>query len=69
MDGKQKQILRQIKTEVSEIFERDFSGHDMKHTLRVYENAMCNAKAEKADLFLVGLTALLHDVDDFEYFL
>ena len=47
-----------------EAFENDFSGHDFFHTLRVYNMAMKIAEKEGADLTIVGLSALLHDVDD-----
>lgn len=49
---------------VEEFFARDFSGHDYFHTLRVYHMATRIATAEQADLQIVQLAALLHDVDD-----
>ena len=49
---------------VKNVFESDFSGHDYFHTLRVFNMAMRLAREEEADLKIVGLSALLHDVDD-----
>lgn len=49
---------------VKMIFESDFSGHDYFHTLRVFNMAIVIGEKEGADLEIVGLSALLHDVDD-----
>ena len=49
---------------VKKIFENDFSGHDYFHTLRVFKMATHIATEEKANLEIVQLAALLHDVDD-----
>ena len=49
---------------VKKLFEHEYSGHDVFHTLRVYKTALQIAKSEKADLEIVVFGALLHDVDD-----
>lgn len=49
---------------VKTAFQDDYSGHDYFHTLRVYKMATKLAEQERANLIIVQLAALLHDVDD-----
>ena len=57
-------IIEKALSYVKAFFENEFSGHDYFHTLRVFRLATHIATAEKADLKIVQLAALLHDVDD-----
>ena len=49
---------------VEAFFSKEFSGHDYFHTFRVFKMATHIAQEEQADLEIVQLAALLHDVDD-----
>jgi len=51
---------------VKSVLEGDSSGHDWWHIHRVRNLALMIAKSEGADLFVVELAALLHDIDDWK---
>ena len=57
-------MIENAKKFIKEIFSGDSSGHDYYHTIRVYKLATQIAQQEKADVNIVQLAALLHDVDD-----
>lgn len=57
-------IIEDAISYVERVFASDFSGHDAFHTMRVYRLAGAIAERERADAFIVRLSALLHDVDD-----
>ena len=59
-----KKIIDDALAFVRNTFQDDFSGHDYFHTLRVYKMAVRIAEQENADVTIVSLAALLHDVDD-----
>lgn len=42
-------------------------GHDWFHIERVFKNAILISKDEKADVFVVSLAALLHDIADAKF--
>ena len=58
------QLVQNTTKFIKEIFQNDFSGHDFFHSMRVYRTAINIAEAEHADMQVVALAALLHDVDD-----
>lgn len=57
-------MIEEAKAFAQSIFEGDASGHDFDHTMRVFRMAGRLAREENADLQVVQLAALLHDVDD-----
>ena len=60
------QIIEKALCYVEEYFKNESSGHDYFHTLRVYKMAKHISKEEQANMKVVLLAALLHDVDDFK---
>ncbi|MBO6046577.1 MAG: HD domain-containing protein [Erysipelotrichaceae bacterium] len=58
------QMIQNTINYITDYFKDDYSGHDLDHTLRVYRMAQTLAAKENADLLIVSLAALLHDVDD-----
>lgn len=59
-------LLAKTAVFVRSLLESDSSGHDWWHIHRVRKMALVIARSEGADLFLVELSALLHDVDDWK---
>ncbi len=59
-----KTIINIVLEFVKNTFSDDYSGYDYFHTLRVYKMATRIAEQENANLIIVQLAALLHDVDD-----
>lgn len=57
-------IIKEAKAFAKAIFQADSSGHDYHHTLRVWALSRTIGAAEGADVPVVELAALLHDVDD-----
>ena len=71
--NEQKVIIDNAKKYISEIFKEDSSGHDYEHSLRVYKNAMDissqiikQQENIKLNIFIIGLSAFLHDIDDYK---
>ncbi len=55
-------LLLSIRAEAEKFFSGAKGSHDLDHSLRVYSLAMHIAEKEKADFFVVGASALLHDI-------
>ena len=54
---------------INNIFKDNMDGHDVDHTMRVFNLALQIAKDyPDSNLYLISLSALLHDVDDHKLF-
>lgn len=62
-----KEFLQKTEAYVREKLEGEGTGHDWWHIHRVRNTALSLAKEEKADLFIVELGALLHDIADHKF--
>lgn len=60
--------ITKLTEEIRCLFQKDASGHDFYHTMRVYQNAVAIAKETPCDIEVVTLGALLHDADDRKLF-
>ena len=60
--------INKIKTQVEQLLGNEDSGHGMEHINRVLDLSIKFAKEEKANIEVVSLIALLHDVDDYKLF-
>ena len=58
-------MIEEIKNQVSLLLDKDQSGHGMDHINRVLDLSLKFALDENANLEIVSLIALLHDVDDY----
>ena len=59
-------VINKTKEFVKRRLEKDFSGHDWFHIERVYNTAKYLGEIEGADIFVVSLGALLHDINDWK---
>lgn len=62
-----KAIINKTKKFVKQTLEGAEGGHDWFHTKRVLANSVHIAKKENANLFVVQLAALLHDIADAKF--
>jgi uncharacterized protein len=62
-----KRILIKTEKHVRDKLKKEGSGHDWWHIHRVRNVALYIARREKADLFIVELGAVLHDIADYKF--
>lgn len=60
-------IIETTKKFVHDKLYEEGSGHDWFHIERVYNTSKFLASKENADNFIVEMTALLHDIDDWKF--
>jgi len=63
----QNEIIQKTANYIRQEFSDEASGHDWWHIYRVWKNALAICEIEKADVFIVQLAALLHDLDDWKF--
>jgi len=63
----QTDLIQKTADFIKQEFGDDSSGHDWWHIYRVWKNAISICEREQADLFIVELAALLHDLDDWKF--
>lgn len=64
---KKKDVLQKTEEYVTALSTGEGSGHDWWHIHRVRKMALVIGKKERADLFVVELSALLHDIGDWKF--
>src|SRR3990167_4492416 len=67
MNPEQEKTIQKVADEVRQKLEGEGSGHDWWHIVRVWNMAKHIGKRENADIFIVELAALLHDIADWKF--
>lgn len=67
MDKNKKELIRRTAKYAEATLGREATGHDWLHVERVWENAKLIGKSSGADMFVVELAALLHDIADWKF--
>jgi len=65
--AEKKKLIASVAEEVKQKFEHEGSGHDWWHIYRVWKMAARIGRKESADMLLVELGALLHDIADWKF--
>jgi uncharacterized protein len=60
-------IINKTKDYIRKRMEGEATGHDWWHVLRVYKTSKYIGEKENADMFIVELAALLHDISDWKF--
>lgn len=57
-----KEVLERVKAKVNLLFKNENTGHDISHLTRVLDNALKIQKVEGGDLYVIAVSALVHDI-------
>lgn len=68
MTPEQLKIIENVADDVRQKLEGEGSGHDWWHIVRVWNMAKHIGSNENADLFVVEVAALLHDIADWKFY-
>lgn len=68
MENKQKEIIAKTLEFVKKELAGAEGGHDFWHIYRVWNNAKLIGKGENANMFIVEIGALLHDIADSKFY-
>jgi uncharacterized protein len=60
-------IIELTRNHIRSLLENEGTGHDWWHIYRVWNNAKYIAKQEQANMLVVELAALLHDIADWKF--
>src|SRR5688500_17054651 len=67
MNCSEDEILDATADHIRGLLAGDSSGHDWHHIERVWKTALTIGREEGADLYVVQLAALLHDIADWKF--
>ena len=61
------EVIARTANHIKTLLSGESTGHDWWHVYRVWQNAIHIGKQEKADMFVVELASLLHDIADWKF--
>jgi uncharacterized protein len=61
-------VISDAESYIKQLLGQETTGHDYDHAFRVYQTALKIQRAEGGNLFLISLSAWLHDADDVKLF-
>lgn len=67
MTGEQRRIIKETAAYARRTLGREATGHDWLHVERVWRTARRLGRGSGADMFVVELAALLHDIADWKF--